>query len=68
MQRVEAYRYKAECLEGEGVALGPCLAADLAQQWRQLAEQVEALADDRQLNFLTPLRWNPTERSRSSRS
>jgi hypothetical protein len=62
MQRVEELRHRAELIElasAEWTQDGRELAADMARQWRQLAEQMYAVSQGRELDAITPLRWNP---------
>jgi hypothetical protein len=64
MQRVETCRYRAERIELAGADWskpGRELAADLACQWRQLAEQMYALYDEREFEAVPPLRRNYTD-------
>jgi hypothetical protein len=60
MQRVETYRYYAERVERAGAhwpAPWNALAADIALQWRELADQVYALAAERELEAAGPPPW-----------
>jgi hypothetical protein len=59
MQRVETCRHHAERLERMGASWSHPqreLASDIARQWRQAAEQMYALATDREFEAIPPLR------------
>jgi len=61
MQRVEKMRDRSELsqsADGEWALEAHRLAADVALQWRQLAEEGHALAAERE--FDSPLRWSPS--------
>jgi hypothetical protein len=74
MQRVETCRLRAERVESAGADWsepGRELASDLACQWRQIAEQMYALSEGRELEAIAPLRRNYADLgfwSRGSRS
>jgi len=61
MQRVETCRLRAERIEIAGADWsepGRELASDLACQWRQIAEQIYALSQGREVEAIAPLRRN----------
>jgi hypothetical protein len=62
MQRVEELRHCAELIErasAEWTEDGREFAADVARQWRQIAEQEYASSQGRALDAITPPRWKP---------
>jgi hypothetical protein len=62
MQRVETCRFRAERLEAVSETWSDpnhALAADLAEQWRQVAEQVYALSIGADSPEVDPLRRTP---------
>jgi hypothetical protein len=64
MQRIERCRLRAERIETVGADWsepGRDLASDLACQWRQIAEQMYALAEGREFEEIPPLRRNYTD-------
>jgi hypothetical protein len=59
MQRIEAHRYRAERLEALSATWSThnnALAADIAGQWRQVAEQIYALSTGAEIPRVEPLR------------
>jgi hypothetical protein len=64
MQRIETCRYRAERIESAGADWsqpGRELASDLACQWRQIADQMHALAEGREVEEVSPLRRNSSD-------